>query len=184
MPSIPYRMTFLDEESARVAAEIKERRGGRLLNLDRLLLQCPPLAEGWSALMSRVRKGYRVSTRHRELVICAVAKMNGAHYEFHYHRRRLVEAGASEAQVSALDDVATAATNAALFGGADLAVLSFVLESTRDVQISGSTMSALRSHLPNPAEVIELMMLVASYNMVTRVEVGLGVEIEGTEATL
>jgi hypothetical protein len=42
-------------------------------------------------------------------------------------------------------------------------------------------MAALRERFPDPAEVLELMMLVASYNMVTRVEVGLGVEIEGAE---
>ena len=181
MPSIPYRTTFLDDESARVAAETRERRGGRLLNLDRLLLHCAPLAEGWGNLMSRVRRGYRISTYHRELVICAVAKMNGADYEFHYHRGRLVAAGATEAQLRALDDVAAASDHAGPFGDAERAVLHFVLESTRDVKIGAATMAALRERFPDPAEVLELMMLVASYNMVTRVEVGLGVEIEGTE---
>ena len=182
MPSIPYRMTFLDDESARVAAEVQERRGGRLLNLDRMLLHCPPLAEGWGSLMSRVRRSYRISERHRELVICAVAKLNGADYESHYHVGRLIDAGAGGAQVAALCDVAAAAENTELFDPIDRAVLRFVLESTRTVKISAPTMAALRACFPEPAQVLELMMLVASYNMVARVLVGLGVEIEGTEA--
>lgn len=49
------------------------------------------------------------------------------------------------------------------------------------MKIGAATMAALRERFPDPAEVLELMMLVASYNMVTRVEVGLGVEIEGAE---
>jgi alkylhydroperoxidase family enzyme len=184
MPNIPYRMTFLDDESARVAAEVRERRGGRLLNLDRMLLHCPPLAEGWGSLMSRVRKGYLISQRHRELVICAVAKLNGADYESHYHVGRLVDAGASEAQVAALSDVATAAENEALFDPSERAVLRFLLESTRNVKISARALAAVHVCFPHPAQVLELMMLVASYNMVSRVLVGLGVEIEGTEAAV
>ena len=74
-----------------------------------MLLHCPPLAEGWAGLMVRVRKGYRISQRHRELAICAVAAMTGADYEFHHHVQPLIDAGGNEAQVKALDDVAAAA---------------------------------------------------------------------------
>jgi alkylhydroperoxidase family enzyme len=118
------------------------------------------------------------------LVICAVAKLNGADYEFHYHAGGLAEAGASEAQVAALSDVAAAADNEALFDPIERAILSFLLESTRTVKITAPTLAAVRACFPDPAQVLELMMLVASYNMVARVLVGLGVEIEGTEATL
>jgi hypothetical protein len=58
MPSIPYRMTFLDDEAVRVAAEVTQRRGGRL--------------------MSRVRRGYLISQRHRELVIMLCGSGAGA----------------------------------------------------------------------------------------------------------
>lgn len=182
MPSIPYRTAFPDGEASRVAALVRERRGGRLLNLDRMLLYYPALAEGWGGLMMSVRKGQSISAYHRELVICAVAKLNGAHYEFHYHRGPLAEAGATEAQVSALMDVPLAAANGALFGDAERAVLQFALESTREVTISAPTMAAVRECFPEPAQIFELMMIVASYNMVSRLLVGLGVEIEGTEA--
>lgn len=182
MPSIPYRMTFLDSESARVAEEVKERRGGRLLNLDRMLLHCPAIAEGWGALMSRVRAGRSISPRHRELAICAVSYLNGAQYELHYHRDRLLQAGFDKEQLDALRDVPAAAQDEALFGPADRAVLRLALESTRAVTIGPQTWVALKACFPDPAQLIELTMVVASYNMVSRVEVGLGVEIEGAEA--
>ena len=183
MPSIPYRTTFPDGAASRVAALVRERRGGRLLNLDRMLLYYPALAEGWGGLMISVRKGQCISAYHRELIICAVAKLNGAHYEFHYHRGPLAEAGATEAQLSALDDVSLAVENDALFGTVERALMHFALESTRNVGISAPTMAAVQECFPDPAQIFELMMIVASYNMVSRVLVGLGVEIEGTEAT-
>jgi alkylhydroperoxidase family enzyme len=183
MPSIPYRTDFPDGEPARVAALVRQRRAGRLLNLDRMLLYYPALAEGWGGLMGAVRKGQHISAFHRELLICAVAKLNGVQYEFHYHRGHLADAGATEAQIAALDDVEFAAENGVLFRAAERTLLRFALESTRQVSISTQTMAALRNSFAEPAEILELMMIVASYNMVSRVLVGLGVEIEGTEAT-
>jgi alkylhydroperoxidase family enzyme len=181
MPNIPYRTEF-DQEAERVAAEVRVRRGGRLLNLDRMLLYCPPLAEGWAYLMTRVRKGYRISPRERELAICAVAAMNGADYEFHHHVGPLIAAGGSQAQVDSLADVATAATNASLFDETERAVLSLALDSTSDVRIRPATMAAVNAAFPTPEEVFELLMIIASYNMVSRVLVGLEIEIEGREA--
>ena len=181
MPTIPYRTEF-DAEAERVAAEVRVRRGGRLLNLDRMLLYCPPLAEGWAYLMVRVRKGYRISPFHRELAICAVASINKADYEFHHHLAPLVAGGATQAQADAMSDVPAALADPALFGPTERAVLAFALESTRDVKVSAATLDAVRAAFPTPEEVFELMMVIASYNMVSRVLVGLGIEIEGREA--
>jgi len=103
--------------------------------------------------MSRVRRGYLISQWHRELVICAVSKLNGSDYEFHYHRQRLMDAGASEAQVASLSDRASAADNAALFDSVDRTVLRFVLESTRNVKITAPTLAAVRACFADPAQV-------------------------------
>ena len=182
LPNIPYRTEFDDEEARRVAEEFRVRRGGRVLNLDRMLLYCPPLAEGWASLMVRVRTGYRIAPRHRELAICAVAALNGADYEFHHHIGPLIAAGGSQAQADAMTDVAAAAADTTLFDAADRAVLALALESTRNVKLSAATVAAVNAAFPAPEEVFELMMIVASYNMVSRVLVGLGIEIEGQEA--
>jgi alkylhydroperoxidase family enzyme len=181
MPNIPYRTEF-DAEAESVAAAIRERRGGRLLNLDRMLLHRPSLAEGWGHLMLRVRKGHAISARHRELAICAVASLTGADYEYHYHKPLLVAAGASQAQLDALSDVAAAAADARLFDASERAVLALALDSTRDVRLGEATVAAVKAAFSEPDEFLELMMIVASYNMVARVLVGLGIEIEGQEA--
>lgn len=181
MPAIPYRTTF-DDAARPVEAAIRVRRDGRLLNLDRMLLHSPAIAEGWSALMGPIRNAGRVSARHRELAICAVTFMNRADYESHRHAALLIAAGGSEAQVAALDSVGAACTDTTLFDDAERAVLALALDSTRDVVVRPATMVALRTAFATPDAVLELMVIIAAYNMVSRVLVGLDVEIEGHEA--
>ena len=47
MPRIPYLPADIAEPAELVAA-IRKRRGGELINLDRLLLYSPPVAAGWN----------------------------------------------------------------------------------------------------------------------------------------
>ncbi|MBY8821586.1 carboxymuconolactone decarboxylase family protein [Sphingomonas colocasiae] len=177
MPSIGYRDDY-DADAEPIAAAIRARRGGRLLNLDRMLLHSPGIAAGWNALMGQVRASPAISPRHRELAICAVARINGADYEFHHHRGPFLDAGGRQAQLDALDDVAKAAANHIVFDEAERAVLALACESSRHVGIDAETMDAVRLHFPEPAATFELMMVVASYNMVSRLLVGLGIEPE------
>lgn len=177
MPAIVYRDAY-DADAGPVAEAIRARRGGHLLNLDRMLLHSPGIAAGWSALMGQVRASPAILARHRELAICAVARINRADYEFHHHRTPFLDAGGNQAQLDALDDVAAAAANDTLFDAADRAVLSLAHGSSRNVEIDAATMTAVRLHFPEPAATFELMMIVASYNMVSRLLVGLGIEPE------
>lgn len=179
MPNIPYQDVY-GEDAQGVVAAIRERRGGRLLNLDRMLLHTPTIAAGWGALMGPIRNSRHVGARHRELAICAVAKINGAEYEFRHHTIPWLSDGGSQAQLDALDDVAAASSNTELFDEAERAVLRFALESTREVRIGAATLEAIRMHFPEPAAFFELVMIVASYNMVSRVLVGLDIEFETT----
>lgn len=181
MPTIPYRTEF-DPEAEAAAEVIRRRRPDGLLNLDRMLLHSPALAEGWSALVGRLRQGRAISARHRELAICAVAVLTGADYEYHHHAPLLAAAGASPGQIEALSDVAAAARDAALFDAADRAVLALALDSTLRVRPGEATLAAVRSAFPAPGQVVELMLVIAAYNMVARFLVGLGVEVEGQEA--
>lgn len=77
MPSIPYR-TMFDTAAYLMAEAIRARRGGRLLDLDRMLLYSSHIAQGWGALMGPIRNAGRKSARHRELAICAVTLINRA----------------------------------------------------------------------------------------------------------
>jgi alkylhydroperoxidase family enzyme len=183
MPNIPYRTDFSDPEAARIVADIKVRRGGHLLNLDRMLMHQPEIAEGWSGLIGRIRKGYRISARSRELAICAVASLNGADYEFHHHAVLLAAAGMNQAQIAALHDIETALADESLFSPNERAVLKLTCDSTCHIKIGEETLAAVKAWFPDPDEVFELLMIIASYNMVSRVLVGLGVEVEDAEAS-
>ena len=100
MPLIPYLPADIAEPAELVAA-IRQRRGGELINLDRLLLYSPPMAAGWNQLLGAVRRQLQLSPYLREVAMCVVAVLNGAEYEFVHHAPELLAAGGSDAQVQA-----------------------------------------------------------------------------------
>ncbi|HVL55319.1 MAG TPA: carboxymuconolactone decarboxylase family protein, partial [Burkholderiaceae bacterium] len=55
MPRIPYVPADIAEPRVIVDA-VRARRGGTLLELDRMLLRSPPLAAGWNAMLGAVRR--------------------------------------------------------------------------------------------------------------------------------
>jgi alkylhydroperoxidase family enzyme len=181
MPRIPYQPADLAEPVAIVDA-IRQRRGGDLLNLDRMLLQSPPLARGWNAFMGEVRTGLAVSPKLRELAMCVVAVINGADYEFMHHAPELIKAGGSAAQVEALKsaDLEHLDTGAgeSLFDAAELATIALTFEMTAHVQVSDETFAQVRAALPKNQHVVELVAVIAAYNMVSRFLVALAVEPE------
>ena len=167
MPRLPYLSDAQIGDSPLVAA-IRERRGGALLNLDRLLLHSPPVAAGWNQLLGAVRTQLDVSPRLRELAICAVAVLNDAPYEFHHHAPVFMRAGGSKEQVDALADVEAALADEGLFDGTERAVLRLALEMTNSVHVSDETAAALKATLGEDRHVFELVTTVAAYNMVSR----------------
>ena len=176
MPSIPYR-TDDQAGTGELVNSIRKRRGGTLLNLDRLLLYSPPFARGWNALLGAVRNELSLAPKLRELAMCGVAILNGADYEFIHHAPEFVRAGGSEAQVEALRGFGADGFDAALFGGIEGATLALTAEMTRGVSVDDGTFAALRAHLPD-AQIVELVGVIAAYNMVSRFLVALGVEPE------
>ena len=177
MPRIPY---LRDEEAGPddIVESIRQRRGGRLLNLDRHLLYCPPVAAGWNQLLGAVRTRLALPPRLRELAMCAVATLNDAPYEFHHHAPEFLKAGGTTAQVDALRDVATALGHPELFDRAEFAVLRLAAEMTRGVTVKDETFAELHGALRDDRLVVEAVITVAAYNMVSRVIVALQIEPE------
>ena len=155
---------------------IEARRGGSLLNLDRMLLWSEPLARGWNVYLRALRQEISLSPFARELAICVVARLTGADYEFHHHAPELKKAGATDAQLSALDDPDIAATSSQ-FDELQRAVIRFAIASTRNVKIPDATFDALKQRL-SPTEVVELVAVTATYNMVARFLVALQITPE------
>jgi alkylhydroperoxidase family enzyme len=171
---LPYVAADVAEPEDLVAA-IRARRGGRLLNLDRMLLHSPALAAGWNAYLRAVRNELSLDPLLRELAMCAVASLNGADYEFIHHAPEFRAAGGTEAQVAALRRPDSA--RAEVFDARGAAALQLTIEMTRQVRVADATFAAVRAVLGEQATV-ELVAVIAAYNMVSRFLVALGVEPE------
>ena len=177
MPRIPYRKED-DPHIAHLVESIKARRKGSLINLDRMLLHSPPFAQGWNALLGAVWRDLEIPPRVRELAICAVARLNKAGYEWHQHAPEFLAAGGPQAQLDALDDVDAAVRDNALFDDAERAALALTLEMTRGVEVSDATLERART-LFCDRQLTELVGTIATYNMVSRFLVALGVDEKG-----
>lgn len=179
MPRIPYRPEDLAEPAGIVSA-IRQRRGGRLHELDRMLLHSPPFAQGWNAHLGAVRSGLSLDGRLRELAICAIAVLNGAEYEWVQHAPVFLREGGTQAQLDALRGFTGPGTlDKAAFGASEQAVLQLTLEMTRDIRVADATFAAVRTALGSDQQVAEAVGVIATYNMVSRFLVALGVEEEG-----
>ena len=171
MARIPYVSADLAEPREIVDA-VRKRRGGTLLNLDRMLLHSPE-----NAYLGAVRCRLSLSPRLRELAMCIVAVINGAEYEFIHHAPVFIEAGGTQAQVDAMRDPDRAAADTALFDDTDRAALAVAIAMTRSVKVPDAAFDALKARLPE-RELVEFVATVAAYNMVSRFLVAMGVEPE------
>ena len=174
MPRIPYQPADL-AEPAEIVDAIRRRRGGELLELDRMLLHSAPLAAGWNAMMGSVRERFVVAQRLRELAMCTVAVLNGADYEFAAHAPIYLAEGGTQEQLDAISaDPAAAADNAALFGPLDAATIALTVEMTRNVKVDDATFTRIEALLER-RELVELIATIAAYNMVSRFLVATGI---------
>ncbi len=177
MPVIPYKSKDILEPADLVAA-IRTRRGGTLLNLDRMLLYSPPFATGWNNFLSTVRNDLDIPAKLRELAICVIAILNEAEYEFIQHAAEFLKAGGTEDQLAALQQIDHPDSNSLLFNPQENAIIQLSMEMTRTVQVNETTMTAVKNVLQNDQHLIEIIGVIATYNMVSRYLVALGIEPE------
>lgn len=177
MPRIPYQPSDLAEPKAIVDA-IRTRRGGTLLNLDRMLLHSPAFARGWNAFLGEVRNNLELPARLRELAMCQVALLNGADYEFHHHAPEFLKAGGTQAQLDALRG---GANDSDAFDAGERAIIALIRAVTVDVKVSDAVFDAARAALKSDQLTVELIGVAATYNMVSRFLVALGIRPEEEE---
>lgn len=162
---------------------VLRRRGGTLINLDRALLWSEPLARGWNEYLGAVRTGLPTSRRLRELGICTVALLTGAHYEYHHHAPDFLAAGGTQAELDALgrhvaqpDPCAAPRPNDGM-GDLERLVVQYAAQMTLRVRVDDAVFDALRPHFDTTG-LVELTSAIATYNMVARFLVALGVSPE------
>src|SRR5574342_704928 len=92
-------------ELADVIAKIKGARGGRLINIYRLMLHSPALANAWFDLNQAVRYGTEIDGQCRELAVIRVAILNDVEYVQRAHGPAYaLKEGLTLEQVAALAD--------------------------------------------------------------------------------
>ena len=160
---------------------ILARRGGTFLNLDKALLWSEPVARGWNVYLKAVRSELPTSRKLRELGICTVALLTGAHYEYHHHAPDFLAAGGTQAELDALNQICK--TNPRLpnveYGlfAMESIVIQYAAQMTLDVKVSDEVFAQMRQHF-DTTEIVELTSAIATYNMVARFLVALGVTPE------
>jgi AhpD family alkylhydroperoxidase len=168
-------------DESELVASIRARRGGALLNLDRTLLRSPPFAQGWNTHLGAVRRELSLSARLRELAVCAVAVLNDADYELQQHAPELLRAGGTADQLQELGQlgrVTQVAEEFAAFDTTERAVLQLTLEMTREVRVTDLTFDRVRAALGDERQIVELVGVIATYNMVSRFLVALDIDLE------
>jgi alkylhydroperoxidase family enzyme len=172
MARLPYSNPE-DPERREAAAQVVASRK-KLGHLHRMLLHSPPIAVGWIRFWDAVRRETRLSGKLRELVICQVAAINGAQYEWVAHAPIGLAEGLTQAQLDALPDW-QASTG---FDATERAALALCDAMTRHVHVPAEVFTAVKAALPE-REVVELTVTIASYNCVSRVLEAL--EINGAD---
>ena len=147
---------------------IKER--GSVLHLYQMLLNSPPLAEGWLNFLTAIRQKCTLAADLRELVIMRVAILNGAQYEADQHAPIALSVGVSEAQLREL----TTWEESSEFSARQRSALLLTDQMTKTVQIDPRLINDLSAFLSD-REVVELVATVAAYNMVSRFLEALGI---------
>ena len=178
---IPAWTPELKPQPAELVDAILALRGGQLINLDRALLWSEPLARGWNTYLKAVRTELPTDRRLRELAICTVALLTGAQYEYHHHAPDFLAAGGTPAELDALARVvardARAEARDAALGELEQLVIRYAAQMTLDVRVDDTLFAALRGHFDTTA-LVELTSAIATYNMVARFLVALGVTPE------
>lgn len=158
---------------------ILERRGGELINLDRALLWSEPLARGWNTYLKAVRTGLGASRQLREIGICTVALITGAAYEYHHHAPDYLAAGGTQAALDALQAYVRGGARGEPSGLArdEALVVQYAAQMTRDVQVEDAVFARMQQRF-GTTELVEITSAIATYNMVARFLVALGVSPE------
>lgn len=160
------------KEPADVVAAIRQRRGGELIELDRLLLYSVPLAQGWNHFIGQVRNNFTVSQQLRELAMCTVAVVNNADYEYEQHAPLYIRAGGDQQRAEALKDLANIKRHHHLFDTQEQLTISLTVQMTKDIQVQDRLFEQCRLSFSD-TELVELIATVAAYNMVSRFLVAL-----------
>jgi alkylhydroperoxidase family enzyme len=168
------RLPYVDPAAApEKVREILERLPVKL-NVFRMMAHAETNFRPLVLLGTSILSQQKLSPKLRELAILRVANLSPARYEWVQHVPIAEIAGATRAQIEALErgDV-----EAAAFDNLERLVLRFTTEVVREVRASQATFEALAAHL-SPQEVVELVLAIGYYMLIARLLETTAVDLE------
>ena len=150
-------------ETSDLVERIKRERGGKMLNLYRMLMHSPPVAAGRCSMFTAIRQQGVLPGRARELAILRIAVITAADYEFTAHVPFALREGLTQEQ---LDTLKSGGDPAGLTD-TDNAVLAYADAMTKQVRVPQPVFDAVRKQF-NERELVELTATIGGYNLVSR----------------
>ena len=164
MARVPLIEETAHPELADSIAKIKGARGGRLINIYRLMLHSPALANAWFDLNQAVRYGTEIDGQSREIAVIRVAILNNVEYVQQAHGPAYaLKEGLTPEQVIAIADWQPSK----LFSEPQRALLAYTDAMTREIDVPDNVFADVRKHF-SERQAVELTMLIGAYNMLTR----------------
>jgi 4-carboxymuconolactone decarboxylase len=172
------RIPLINEQDHPEFADLVEKfrsgRRGKLINIYRMLLNSPALAESWFNHSNAVRWKTDLSGRLREIVIIRMGHLTGCAYVLRQHVPALALAdGLSLEECDALADWRPSG----FFDARERAVLAYADVMTREVVVPDTVFAEIRGHF-DPRQIVELTVLIGTYNMNARVLQALELDLE------
>ena len=151
-------------ELAPIIEKIRSGRRGTVINVYKLLLHTPAIAEVWLDLINAARWKVDLDGRLREIVIVRIGHLNGCSYVVKQHvPLHTAPEGLTQEECDALADWRASPH----FDARERAALAFTDASTREVEVPDPVFEELRGHF-NERQIVELTVLIGTYNMHTR----------------
>ena len=172
------RVPLIDEKEHPEFAELVEKfrtgRRGRLINIYRLLLNSPALAESWFNHSNAVRWKTALDGRLREIIIIRLGHLTRCQYVLRQHVPALALAdGLSLTECNALADWEASP----LFSAGERAALAYADVMTRDIVVGDEVFAQVAQYF-DQRQLVELTVLIGTYNMNARVLQALELDLE------
>jgi 4-carboxymuconolactone decarboxylase len=172
------RIPLIDAKDHPELAELVEKfsagRRGRLINIYRMLLNSPALAESWFNHSNAVRWKTTLEGRLREIVIIRMGHLTHAAYVLRQHVPALALAdGLSLPECDALADW----QGTGFFSPSERAALAYADVMTQHIVVPDDVFAEVARHF-DARQIVELTVLIGTYNMNARVLQALELDLE------
>lgn len=174
MPRLPYLNREDLAESDRDIFDRIEKERGQVHNIFRTMAYAPNLLRKYIEWSSELRFNTKLDPKLRELAIMTVGRLTDARYEFTHHWNVARKLGIPREKLEQLADY----ESSPLYDDRERAVIRYAAEATRKVKVKDKTFNTVRDLLDDNRILMELVLLVAGYNLVVRLLVPMQVELE------